>query len=396
MTCRSVHLLFSIHGFFRAMSGADPHNFVSKKGTLMRSRRAFTLVELLVVIAIIAILIALLVPAVQKVRAAAARAQCVNNLKQIALGIHNHASAKKYFPGLADGAPAGWTNNNHAYAFGPLANVLPYVEQANLQNLIDFSQVATVNGYAGAINPVHDRAASTVVPLFVCPSDPQSPVFNQTSNARTPNAFATAGTNYVFNSGTGRANANVPVAYYDPEFPTDGMFWYGSRTGFRDMTDGSSNTLLVAECLLGPGQPAPDPGVAPPGLMGRYYVSLDTSVFLSNSVMPGGWIHGGTLVTSRPGECDSGIRAWGVMRGSSWFWGGRAWNAVFNASLLPNDPISDCGAHGRGFFAARSNHSGGVNAALGDGSVRFIANGVTLATWQALATRAGGDLPGDF
>src|SRR5256714_203704 len=105
----------------------------------MRRRPAFTLIELLVVMAIIAILIALLVPAIQKVREAAARTQCANNLKQIALGLHNHESVKRYFPGLADGAPAGWAANNHAYAFGPLANVLPYIEQANLQNLIDFS-----------------------------------------------------------------------------------------------------------------------------------------------------------------------------------------------------------------------------------------------------------------
>jgi prepilin-type N-terminal cleavage/methylation domain-containing protein/prepilin-type processing-associated H-X9-DG protein len=362
----------------------------------MRPRRAFTLIELLVVIAIIAILIVLLIPAVQKVREAAARAQCANNLKQIALGMHNHESVKKHFPGLADGAPAGWSANNHGYAFGPLANVLAYLEQANLQSLIDFNQPATVDGYAGSINPVHDAAAGAVFSFFLCPSDGQDPLFRQSSAARTPNAFATAGTNYVCNSGTGRANASVPSAYYDPQFPTDGMFWYGSRIGFRHVIDGASNTLLVSECLLGPGQPAPPASVTPPGTPGRWYVSLNTSVFTSNSAPPGGWIQGGALVTGRPAECDSGSRNWGVMRGSSWFWGGRAWNSVFNASMLPNEPAPDCGAHGRGYFAARSNHPGGVNVALADGSVRFVANSVTLATWQALATRAGEDLPGDF
>jgi len=362
----------------------------------MRIRRAFTLIELLVVIAIVAILIALLVPAVQKVREAAARMQCANNLKQIALGIHNHESAKKYFPGLADGAPTGWSSNNHAYAFGTLANVLPYIEQAQLQNLINFSQVATVNGYAGAINPIHDPAASTVVPLYLCPSDGQNPLFVQTSTARTPNAFTTAGTNYVFNSGSGRANASASIAYYDPAYATDGMFWYGSRLSFRDMRDGSSNALLVSECLLGPGQPAPTASATAPGVVGRYYVSLTTSVFQSNSVPPGGWIQGGALVTSRPAECDNGTRAWGVMRGSSWFWGGRAWNSVFNGALQPNDPLPDCGAHGRGFFAARSNHSGGVNVALGDGSVRFVSSSVNLTTWQALCTRSGDEPVGDF
>jgi prepilin-type processing-associated H-X9-DG protein len=347
-----------------------------------------------VVIAIIAILIGLLLPAVQKVRAAAARAQCQNNLKQIALAIHNHESAKGYFPGLADGAPPG--SINHGYAFGVLANVLPYVEQANLQNLINFSQPATVDGWAGSINPVHDAAARTAVSLYLCPSDGQSPLFNQTSTARTPPAFATAGSNYVFNLGTGRASASPPAANYDPQFASDGMFWYGSRLSFRHMTDGSSNTLLASECVLGPGQPAPAAGAAPPGLPGRYYVSLDTSVFLSASDPPGGWLRGGALVTARPAECDAGTRNWGVMRGSSWFWGGRAWNSVFDTSLRPNDPAPDCGAHGRGFFAARSLHGGGVNVAFGDGGVRFVTNGIDLGTWQALATRAGGEPNGDY
>jgi prepilin-type N-terminal cleavage/methylation domain-containing protein/prepilin-type processing-associated H-X9-DG protein len=360
----------------------------------MQRRFAFTLIELLVVIAIIAILIALLVPAVQKVREAAARTQCQNNLKQIALGLHNHESAKKYMPGLADGAPAAFATNNHGYAFGVLANVLPYIEQANLQNLIDFNQVATINGWAGAINPVHDPAAGTIVPLYLCPSDGKSALFMQTSTARTPNAFVTAGTNYVFNIGSGTANASI--VNYDPQFPTDGMFWYGSRIRFRDMVDGSSNTLLVSECMLGPGQPAPPASATAPVPAHRYYVSLNTSVFQSNSAAPGGWLNSGSLVTARPPECDSGTRNWGVMRGSSWFWGGRAWNTVFDTSLLPNDSNPDCGAHGRGYFAARSNHDGGVNVALADGSVRFVSQGISSLTWRALSTRVGGEPVGGF
>jgi prepilin-type processing-associated H-X9-DG protein len=119
-------------------------------------------------------------------------------------------------------------------------------------------------------------------------------------------------------------------------------------------------------------------------------------VFTSNSAQPGGWLKGGSLVTSRPPECDSGSRNWGVMRGSTWFWGGRDWNSVFNAALVPNDPSTDCGAHGRGFFAARSNHTSGVNVALADGSVRFVNNSIQQFTWAALSTRAGNETTGDF
>lgn len=358
----------------------------------MRARKGFTLIELLVVIAIIAILIALLVPAVQKVREAAARATCQNNLKQIDLAMHNHLSAKGHFPGLVDGAPPG--SSNHGYAYGILALVLPYVEQANMQNAIDFNQAATVNGYQGAINPVHDPVASSPLKLYFCPSDGLTPIFNQSSSARSPSAFATAGTNYVFNLGTGRGSTSPMAAYYDPQFPTDGLFWYGSRTRVKEIIDGTSNTLMVSECLLGPGGAAPAASDARPDTMGeRYYTSLDTSVFKANSppLTYGGWTKG-TLVTTRPPECDSGTRKWGVMRGSSWFWGGRSWNSAFDTSMRPNDPQQDCAAHGRGFFAARSNHGGaGVNVAFADGSVRFVNTDVNLAVWQAASTRNGGE-----
>ncbi len=104
-----------------------------------------------------------------------------------------------------------------------------------------------------------------------------------------------------------------------------------------------------------------------------------------------GWIRGSVVLT-RPTECDTGTRAWGVMRGSSWFWGGRDWNSVFNTALKPNDTTLDCGAHGRGYFAARSNHTGGANCAMVDGSVRFVTNQIDSVMWQAAATRAGGEV----
>jgi prepilin-type N-terminal cleavage/methylation domain-containing protein len=355
----------------------------------MRTRSAFTLIELLVVIAIIGILMALLLPAVQKIREAAARIKCQNNLKQISLALANHESAKGYFPGLGDATPTG-SAVTYTNAFAVLASILPYVEQDNLNHLVDYTQPAIVgNAWTGGINPFHDTAARTVIPLYLCPSDGQSPLFPQTSTSRTPNAFVTAGTNYMVNTGTGTVSGGR--VNYDAEHPTDGVFWYGSRTSYRDLTDGSSNTLLLSEALLGTNTNTV--GTRPPAPP-RDYVSLDTSVFTANTA--GGYLKGGVLVTARPPECDNGTRAWAGLRGSSWFWGGRDWNMAFSTYAPPNAAIPDCGAHGRGWFLARSQHTGGVNVALGDGSVHFVSNNIDLATWRGLSTRAGGEVLGDY
>jgi prepilin-type N-terminal cleavage/methylation domain-containing protein/prepilin-type processing-associated H-X9-DG protein len=363
----------------------------------MRYRNAFTLIELLVVIAIIGILIALLLPAVQKVREAANRAKCLNNLKQITLALANHESARGYFPGLGDASASG-TGIDYTNAFAVLACLLPYVEEGNLNHLIDFTQPAIVgNAWTGGINPVQDAAAQTLVKFFLCPSDGQNPLFPQYSTSRLPADpnFVTAGTNYMVNSGTGTVTSgSPPQVTYDASHPTDGVFWYGSRTGFKHITDGSSNTLLVSETLLGTDTSLPSSNTPPPGPPWRMYVSLDTSVFQANPA--GGYLKDGQLVTERPPECDNDPRAWAGMRGSSWFWGGRDWNTAFSTYGPPNDPKPDCGAHGRGWLLARSLHPGGVNAALADGSVRFISNSIDLATWRALSTRSGGEPISNF
>src|SRR5215469_16448918 len=141
------------------------------------ARNAFTLIELLVVIAIIAILIGLLLPAVQKVREAAARIQCQNNLKQLGLALHSYHDALGSFPAGRDPWPK---------PFSAQAHLLPFVEQQNLQNLVDFTQPTSTG--------VNAAAAATPVKLFICPSDP--------AGGRVPGS-AFGGNNYAANVGTG-------------------------------------------------------------------------------------------------------------------------------------------------------------------------------------------------
>src|SRR3954452_2465177 len=152
-------------------------------------RRAFTLIELLVVIATVAVLVGLLLPAVQKVRAAAARAACQNNLKQIGIALHAHHDACQRFP-AGRGSPAPVVFSAHAY-------LLPYIEQDNLRNLIDFTSAPVT--YSVAAGPTYDGtanlpAAKTVVKVFLCPADP--------TDGRVP-GLPYGATSYAANAGSG-------------------------------------------------------------------------------------------------------------------------------------------------------------------------------------------------
>jgi prepilin-type N-terminal cleavage/methylation domain-containing protein len=330
----------------------------------MSKRSAFTLIEILVVIAIIGILIALLLPAIQKTREAAARTQCQNHLKQLGVALHNYYGTNKKFPGIG---------NTSQWAFSLLAQSLPYIEQQNLQKLIDFNQPLMLgSGGSQTLNPPQANAAKTVVPLFLCPSDAQAPVFT------TYNSAVWAGTNYVGNAGSGTGT------YYDDRFPTDGLFWQDSATTIGQITDGTSNTLLMSEALLGLGLDSSGPAATD---------SRRQLAQISSSVKPAPL--GGTAPPLTPAICN-GAATWHGDRLASWIWG-RYHRSAFNAFLPINSLTPDCLAHGMGWYAARSNHFGGVNVLLSDGSVRFVTETIDLNTWRALSTRNGGEVvPGNF
>jgi prepilin-type N-terminal cleavage/methylation domain-containing protein len=317
----------------------------------MKTRPGFTLIELLVVIAIIAILIGLLLPAVQKVREAAARTQCSNNLKQLGVALHSYHDALGTFPGARDPWPA---------PFSAQAHLLSFVEQANLQNLVNFHPPPGPGDLT--FTGVNAAAAGYVVKLFLCPSDGNGP--------KVPGSIYGANS-YVCNVGTGLSSTGILNGDY---VTGDGTFLLTHPLRFADITDGTSNTAAFSEALLGDGQTG---GTGP------------------NAVRREALVLSGSTQTT-PAACSGGTPN-GTYNGNIWINGGY-WATAYNHYLPPNAATFDClnTANNYGLKTARSLHTDGVNLLLCDGSVHFVNNGVALNTWRALGTRAGGEVLGDY
>lgn len=356
--------------------------------------RGFTLVELLVVIAIIGILVALLLPAVQAAREAARRAQCTNQLKQWALAAHNYHDTFLAFP-----MTNAQNYQPNVQGFSPQARILPFLEQSNLQAKFDFSQPAFTGPFNALIpNPQFAAAFATPIKVALCPSDP-APVLNVGAGGT-----SYSGINYMVSMGSGMKN------HYDLRWRTDGFVYENSGVRFGDITDGSSNTVLMSETVRSVGADFTLPaGVLPKS---PYQATLNGSSGVDSALQPaqglkgsgGGWTNGPSGYIENPdlasvwpqktswrGAASAALRG----RGTSWAHSG-AMSTLTNGYTTPNSPIPDVVIHFTGFFAPRSFHAGGAVAAMGDGSVRFLPNGIDTLVHRGLHSSDGGEAVQQF
>ena len=341
-------------------------------GSLRLSRSAFTLVELLVVIAIVGVLIGLLLPAVQAARAAARRVTCSNNLKQMSLSLHNYHSAFKRFPGIGDGIRNGWSVQSQ---------ILPYAEQSALHDLIDFDVPLGRAASRGGFNPPNDRAAETIVPFFVCPSDdipPRKPI-GYTRGRRTYE-WRHAGLNYMVNVGSGTED-NV-----DYGSRTDGLFWSGSQTAFRDILDGTSSTIMLAETLMGPGFDAPR--------IASEQAEKYTAVGSGRSIAEMRRFRD-EATNADPNTFVSNHSRWSGTRGANWISGFGSSGGAINGWFTPNHPIPDLSMRANLASGPRSHHEAGVVISMADGRVTFVTDSIDLALFRALWTAGGREVVAD-
>ncbi len=313
------------------------------------TRGGFTLIELLVVIAIIAVLIGLLLPAVQKIREAANRMSCQNNLKQIGLALHNYHDVNGRLP-----SGSIWINPGYdtlAAESTWITWILPFIEQDNLYKTADFTR-----GFGqGSTNHPNNFIGSSVIKAFRCPSDGDVDV------SRWGSSIDWARGNYAANNGIGPMTETTAPNTTRPQ----GVFMLNSKYKLTDITDGTTNTVFVSELIKVPGSIPTTAQVNPGGNDWRGVMHYSEGPLYQHNYTPN------SLVPDqvRQGMCVSIPEAPCLGTTTSW-----------NPKLI--------------VFTSRSRHAGGVNVLMGDASVRFASNNISLVTWQALSSPQKGEILG--
>jgi prepilin-type N-terminal cleavage/methylation domain-containing protein/prepilin-type processing-associated H-X9-DG protein len=349
------------------------------------SGRGFTLIELLVVIAIIAVLIGLLLPAVQAAREAARRASCTNNLKQIGLAIHNYISTHGVMPpGRINSHIAGRGN-----CWGAYAQLLAQIESQAVFDSFNFSLPPDTD-YTTTPSAANSTGMRTFLTYLTCPSD-AAPVLVTVGHAD----FATH--NYLLSVGTTYTVVQNPAA---PLTGTpDGVLYENSRVALGDITDGTSSTVAISETIR-------STAGAPTGFDGAAVFARDP---LSGFVLTGNNTAGnGPPIVS---DADYAARCltssplgFQSTRGVKWHYGAPG-HSLYNHRRPPNDRRYDCRGglphsdksdpdwnHLSLNITARSKHPGGVHSLFCDGHVGFVKDTVSVAVWQALGSRNGGEV----
>jgi prepilin-type N-terminal cleavage/methylation domain-containing protein/prepilin-type processing-associated H-X9-DG protein len=346
-----------------------------------RLGRGFTLIELLVVIAIIAVLIALLLPAVQAAREAARRAQCVNNLKQLGLAMHNYESSNGTLPPqmvltYTSAGAVAWKST-----WSASSRVTPYLEQGAVYNTIN---------YTNKVSDVSNATAIGVqIKTFLCPSELNQQAYVSTS--ATTGLTSTYGiSNYGWNVGTW-----YTFGGFASQISTAGAIGSNLSRPFSSFTDGLSNSLLASE-VKAYTPSYHDCGTIPNGAPSGPYAYPDIPTVLAS------------VYASPTAGCKSATAPAGFPGGGHTHWSnGNSFYDGFTTALPPNtvSPLGtiaidgdmssedeDDGGPTYGSVTSRSYHPGGVNSLFADGSVKFIKNSINWQTWRALGTVGGGEV----